>query len=243
MSEQKNNEGSKFISYSPKLNFFFGLILGIAITATTGFIALSLTRNDNSENVAKKQANTNQQVMGEKQQAQQKVDLKINDHDHVLGSKDAPIKIFEFSDFQCPYCARFHTTMHQVIKEYGDKVAWIYKQFPIASHPLGMPGALASECAAEQGKFWQFADKTFENQKSLTADSFEKFAQEIGLDVSQFKACIKEEKYKDKVLTDYNLGIESGVRGTPSNFINNQLVPGAVPYENIKSIIDQLLKK
>ncbi len=229
-------QSKKFISESPKLNFFFGLVIGIAVIAVIGFVVLIITR----DNTQMAQENVNQQVAGAKEE--QEIDLKINDNDYVLGSKDAAVKIFEFSDFQCPYCARHHETLHQIIEEYGDKVAWVFKQFPIASHPLGMPGALATECAGEQDKFWEMSDKIFGDQEELSMDSFEQFASELGLSVEQFKTCVAEEKYKDKVLADYNLGIESGVSGTPTNFINNEMVPGAIPYENLKEMIDSLLK-
>lgn len=242
MSEQQNVP-KKFITDSPKLNFFLGLIVGVAIISTLGFAGLTLTRPGNQPSTAgdkTAQENTNQPVAD--QDEQKPVDLKIVETDHVLGNRNAPVKIFEFSDFQCPYCARHHTTLRQIVAEYSDKVAWIFKQFPIASHPLGMPGALASECADEQGKFWEMADKIFTNQETLTADSFEEFASELGMNVDQYKTCLAQEKYRDKILVDYNLGLDSGVRGTPSNFINNQMLAGAVPYENIKEIIDGLLK-
>lgn len=227
----------KFITESPKLNFFFGLIIGVAVVALVGFGGLMLTR-DNSNGSQDKQP----EVAGEQQPDQPSVDLKIADGDHFLGNKKASVKIFTFSDFQCPYCARHHETMHQLVDEYGDQIAWVFKQFPIASHPLGMPGALATECADEQGKFWEMSDKIFESQQTLAADSFATFAQELGLDVDQFNSCMDDEKYKNKILADYNLGIESGVRGTPSNFINNESVPGAIPLENLKEMVDNLLK-
>ncbi len=232
----KENLGvKKFISDSPKLNFFVGLIIGVAVVSLAGFLTLSLKGNKSNSGTD----NNQPQVSGEQEQ---KIDLKIAETDHVLGNKDAQVKIFEFSDFQCPYCARHQETLAQLVKEYGDKVAWVFKQFPIPSHPLGLPGAMASECAAEQGKFWEMAETIFKNQETLTTDSFEKFAKDLGLDVEKFKTCVAEEKPKDKIMADYNLGINSGVGGTPTNFINNEMVPGAVPYEQLKAMIDELLK-
>ncbi|PIT89601.1 disulfide bond formation protein DsbA [Candidatus Kuenenbacteria bacterium CG10_big_fil_rev_8_21_14_0_10_36_11] len=244
MSEQtSNNAQKKFITDSPKLNFFLGLVLGVAIISTAGFFSLGLAKKSNN-NQANNNQNNGEQVAGEQaEQPEIKVDLKIAETDHVLGDKNAPIKIFEFSDFQCPYCARHHETLNKIVADYKGQVAWIFKQFPIQSHPLGLPGALASECAAEQGKFWEMADMIFKNQTTLTTESFAKFAQSLGLDTEKFNTCYKDEKYKEKIAADYNLGIDSGVQGTPSNFVNNQSVPGAVPYEEFKQIIEQLLKK
>ncbi|MFC1622404.1 DsbA family protein [Patescibacteria group bacterium] len=231
------NNNKAFITDSPKVNFFIGLVLGVAIISTLGFFGVNFTRDNSAENNAEK-------VAGEQENQEQPViNLEIAESDYVLGNPDAPVKIFEFSDFQCPYCARHHETLHQIVDEYGDQVAWVFKQFPIASHPLGMPGAVASECAGEQDKFWEMSDKIFSNQETLDLDSFAVFAQELDLDIEQYNTCVADDKYGEKILADYNLGIESGVRGTPSNFINNEMVPGAVPFENLKQMIDELLNK
>lgn len=233
MAIQKK-ETKKFITDSPKTNFWFGLILGIAIISTLAYFTNGFSFiNNNSEK-------NQQQVAGEQQKSTQ-VNLEIAEGDHVLGNPDASIKVFEFSDFQCPYCSMFHNTMHQIVDEHSDQVAWVYKQFPIASHPLGMPGALATECAAEQGKFWEMSDIIFANQDTLTEDSFAEFAEELDLDMEEYNTCYSEQKYKEKILVDYNLGIESGVGGTPTNFVNGEILPGAVPYEDMKRIIEDLL--
>lgn len=241
MPEQSNNNApKKFITDSPKTNFFLGIVLGVAVISTIGLFSLGLIKKTDNNQIVD---NNNPQVAGEQvTEPEIKVDLKITDTDHVLGDKNASVKIFEFSDFQCPYCARHHETLQQIVNDYKGQVAWIFKQFPIQSHPLGLPGAIASECAAEQGKFWEMADMIFKNQSTLTTESFAKFAQNLGLDTNKFNACYKDEKYKDKIAADYNLGLDSGVQGTPSNFINNESVPGAVPIETLKQIIDQKLK-
>ncbi|HPI67331.1 MAG TPA: thioredoxin domain-containing protein [bacterium] len=243
MTEANNQTSQKFITDSPKVNFFLGLILGIALISTAAYFTGGFSNKDNQAN---NNANNNNQAANQQNNENEpavKVDLKISDNDHVRGNKNAPVKIFEFSDFQCPYCARHQETMAKIVKEYGDQVVWVFKNFPIASHPLGMPGSLAAECAGEQDKFWEMSDMIFANQDTLSEASFSKFAGQLNLDTDKFNTCIEEEKYKEKILADYNLGVESGVQGTPTNFINNNPVPGAVPYENLKTIIDQLLKK
>jgi len=229
-------ESKKFITDSPKTNFFFGLILGVAIVAILGFGGILLTRDNPTDNLG----DENGDVAGAEEEVV--VDLQINENDLVLGNPDAPVKVFEFSDFQCPYCAMFHEVMHQIVDEYDGQVVWVYKQFPIASHPLGMPGAIATECANEQGKFWEMSDMIFANQDTLTEASFEEYAEELGLNLEAYQSCVADERYYEKILTDYNLGVENGVRGTPTNFVNNEMVPGAVPYENMKAIIDELLQ-
>jgi protein-disulfide isomerase len=234
--EKKALSPKKFISDSPKLNFFVGLILGIAVISSIGFAGLSMGRNNQDKNVAA----DNSKVAGE--ETQPEINLAIAENDRVLGNKDAAVKIFEFSDFQCPYCSVFQETMNQVIKEYGDKVAWVFKHFPIGSHPLAAAAALSAECAGDQGKFWEFSDEIYANQTGLKAESFEKFATDLKLDMEKYNTCVAEEKFKDKINADYNLGIQSGVNGTPTSFINNQAVPGAVPFADLKGMIDSLLK-
>lgn len=221
-------------------NFLLGMVSGIAVLAVIGMVIFGTLYFTNKS--ADDGQVAGEEIDNNEQQDEQPVNLEIAETDWVLGSRDAKVKVFEFSDFQCPYCARFHEVMHQIVEEYPDDVAWIYKQFPIRSHPLGPPGAVATECAGEQGKFWQMADMIFENQDNLTEDSFAAFAQNLGLDMGKYNSCYENNPYEEKILTEYNLGVDLGVRGTPSNFINGQLVPGAVPYESMKQIVEDILQ-
>ncbi len=237
MSEEKKE---KFITNSPKANFFIGLLAGVAIISLVGFGYLG--NNQNKNNNSNGEQNNSEQVAGEQGEGEKNIELAITEGDYVLGNPDAPVKVFEFSDFQCPYCQRFHVTMHRLVEEYDGQVAWIFKHFPISSHPLAYPGALATECAGEQGKFWEMSDKIYED-KNLNQESFAQFAEEMNLNMDQYNSCIEEERHKEKIASDYNLGVESGVRGTPTNFVNNQAVPGAVPYENMVEIVENILNK
>lgn len=164
--------------------------------------------------------------------------------EHVRGDINAPITIVEFSDFQCSFCSKFHPTMIQVMQNYQGQVKWIYKHFPLDSiHPQARPAAEASECAAEQNKFWEFADGLFESQSRFGQTLYKDLASQFGLDMSQFEDCISSRKYKDKVEQDFQQGRALGVSGTPGSFINGQSVPGAVPYESLKLTIDQILSE
>lgn len=168
---------------------------------------------------------------------------EIGELAHVLGDSSALVTLVEFSDFQCPYCSRFHFTVAQVMNDYSTEVRWAFKHFPIDSlHPQARPAAEASECAAEQDKFWEFADKLFENQTMLGPELYQEFASDLGLNVKQFKSCVGSRKYKDKVEADYQEGIKLGVRGTPGSFINGKPLVGAVPYESLKASIEQALE-
>src|SRR5680860_660848 len=170
------------------------------------------------------------------------LDIPVSKDDNIRGNINAPITIVEYSDFQCPYCSRFHETMNQIFAEYPEDVRWVFKHFPLDSrHPLARKTAEASECAAEQGKFWEFSDEVYTNQQAISNDSLSTFAKNIGLNVSQFDSCVSSGKYSDKVEADYQEGIQFGVSGTPGDFINGKSLGGAVPYDKLKQIIEEML--
>ena len=168
--------------------------------------------------------------------------LIISEEDHVRGNPEALVTIVEFSDFQCPFCARFHPTVQQILENYPDQVRWVYKHFPLDSiHSEARPSAEASECSAEQGKFWEFADGLFENQSRLGNNLYKELASQAGLNMSQFEDCVSSRKYKDHVEADLQEGIKAGVTGTPGSFVNEELVSGAVPYGVLEATIKRAL--
>ncbi|MCH7758990.1 DsbA family protein [Patescibacteria group bacterium] len=171
-----------------------------------------------------------------------KGDPEVTQDSHIRGEFSAPVTIVEFSDFQCPFCRRFHPTLVQILEEYPSQVRWVYKHFPIDSiHNQARPSAEASECAAEQDKFWEFTDALFENQPRLSADLYPKIAENLGLDIARFQSCVDSRKYKDKVEADYQEGLKIGVRGTPGSFVNGEFISGAISYGTLKSLVDAIL--
>jgi len=170
-------------------------------------------------------------------------EFKITKDDHIRGDFNAPITLVEFSDFECPFCERHYPTLNKILSDYKGKVRLVYKHFPLGFHPNAQKAAEASECADEQGKFWEYHDKIFENQSSgLSLDKFKQWAKDLGLDTQRFNACLDSGKYAQKVQADYQEGLQKGVNGTPATFINGQLVSGALPYDSFKQIIDSILK-
>ncbi len=166
------------------------------------------------------------------------------DDDPALGPEDAPVVIIEFSDYQCPYCRRFRLqTLDKILENYGDKVRFVYRDFPLEQiHPYAVSAAIAAECADEQGKFWPYHDKLFEGGK-FGDDVYLQYAEELGLDIDEFARCLKEQRYLDEVMKDLKDGIEAGVRGTPTFFINGIPLVGAVPYSYFQQIIEQELQR
>ncbi|TSC56753.1 MAG: putative lipoprotein [Parcubacteria group bacterium Gr01-1014_18] len=171
-----------------------------------------------------------------------KVDIKIDDEDYVLGDPNAPVTLVEFSDVECPFCGRHHPTMKQIMENYPGKVKWVYKHYPLPFHPMAEPGALAVECAGEQGKFFEYLDILFTNQTTLSADNMKKWAKDLKLNTTKFNSCFDSKKYLSKVQKDTQEGAQYGVEGTPATFVNGQLVSGAVPYSQFSALIEGLIK-
>lgn len=166
------------------------------------------------------------------------------DDDAVLGDANAPVTVIEFGDFQCPFCGQLHENIGaQLRAEYIEtgKVKMVYRDFPLSFHPAAEPAAEAAECAKEQGKFWAYHDQLFANQAGLGVDLYTSIAQNLKLNMTQFKSCVDTQKYKDEIIKDYQDGVAAGVDGTPASFINGILVSGAVPYATFKAAVEAAL--
>jgi protein-disulfide isomerase len=161
----------------------------------------------------------------------------------VQGPANAPIELIEFSDFQCPYCLRAHPIVKQVLSTYGDKIRFVYRNYPLPNHPNARPAAEAAQCAAEQGKFWAYHDRLFDNQDKLSNDDLKRTAAELGVDTGKFNACFDSHKYQARIEADVRAGNEAGVSGTPAFFINGRMLTGAQPFDAFKRTIDEELER
>ena len=247
------NRRSGILDAPPKTTFTLGLFVGIAVTAVTFLVIGTPGKSSNASEVKGTQVatNTNPTV----QPAEPTADLSkmaqptVDDLYRGAKPENAEIVLVEYSDFQCPYCLRHHPTMKRIVEEYGDKVSWVYRHFPLTSiHPQAQDSAEAAECANEQGKFWDFADKLYENQTQLGSDLYTKLASDLKLNESKFADCVSSGKYRNAVTADSTEGDTIGVTGTPATVVmkgndptTGQLVSGALPYESFKAAIDQLL--
>ena len=163
----------------------------------------------------------------------------------IMGKRDAPVTLVEFSDFQCPFCKASVPTLKQVAQKYGDKVQIVYKQFPIQSiHPFAPKAAEASLCAAEQSNFWEFHDALFADQKKLSVSDLKQTARGLGLDGKKFDSCLDSGRYVEQVQNDQKEGKRAGVTGTPAIFVNGTLVDGgSVPFPVLERVIDRELAR
>jgi protein-disulfide isomerase len=177
----------------------------------------------------------------------------IDASDHILGNPNAQLILVEYSDTECPYCKAFQTTLKQMMTDYGPsgQVAWVYRHFPL--HSKSEKEAEATECAGELGgpdKFWDYLNMIYDNTPSndgLDPAQLPIFAKNVGLDVDAFNTCLASGKYADKVQADYNDAIASGGQGTPHSVLVSRdgaqtPIDGALPYAQLKTEIDSLLK-
>lgn len=235
-------------AFSPSKTFMFGIVFGIMALCTLGFLVMVGIQLDESEGDDYESARV---VTGDTVAAPAapavptpeavpdipKVDPKT---DRIRGNKKAKISLVEYSDFQCPFCQKFHSTAQQIVDNY-DEVNWVYRHNPLEQiHPTALALAEASECAGDQGKFWEYADAVFVNVGAGTPESY---AKEVGLNTSKFEKCMTDGKYKEKVKKQQG---DMFGKGTPFSIIlgpNGEAFPinGALPYSAVEATIKKLL--
>ena len=158
------------------------------------------------------------------------------------GPDDAEVTIVEYSDFQCPFCARVQPTLMQIEETYGDRVRRVYKHLPLRIHPEAPNAAAASEAALLQGKFWEMHNKIFASQRDLGDAVYRRFAEELGLDLERFDKDRNSPEIKQRIERDEQEAQRLGVSGTPAFFINGRFLSGAQPFEAFQRVIDEELE-
>ena len=157
----------------------------------------------------------------------------------VRGRDDAKVTVVLFSDFQCPYCKRVQTTVTEIERAYGDDVRIVAKHNPLAFHNRALPAALASEAAAQQGRFWEMAALLYANQRDLSEANFEEWAADVGCKLGRFKKDISDSAIRRRIRADQDLASKVGARGTPAFFVNGRYLAGAQPFDAFKRLIDE----
>jgi len=150
-----------------------------------------------------------------------KLSVPVGPEDHAQGAEEAAVTLVEYGDYECPHCGRAYPIVKKVQEKLGDRLRFVFRNFPLTqAHPHALKAAEAAEAAADQGKFWEMHDALFENQTALDDDSLKSYAAEIGLDTEKFAEDLDTDKFEEKVREDFMNGVESGVNGTPTFFIN-----------------------
>ena len=248
MSNEKD-----FFNMSSKQSMVMGLAIGVAAVSTLGFLALlsggsinlgskaGTTINDT--NPTPSAAQPSAAAPSADSTANLAAASPVTNNDHIRGNKNAKITLLEYSDFQCPFCGQLEPTLEQLMTQYGSDIRLVYRHFPLTSiHPYAQKAAEASECASEQGKFWEMHDLLFDNQTALTIDNLKSYAKQLGLSQSKFDSCLDTSKYASLVGSQASEAQAAGITGTPGTFIGDQLVRGAYPISTFQQIIDGLKK-
>jgi len=169
-------------------------------------------------------------------------DVPVDD-DPILGPSDAPITLIEFSDYECPFCQKWHVEVYPKLREkYGDKIRFVYRDFPLYGlHANADSAAEAAQCAGNQKKYWEFHELLFTGGKNLSRTTYLDYATTLGLNQTSFEKCLDDRSYQKEVEADYQYASELGIQSTPTFFINGLAVVGAQPFEVFERIIDMEL--
>jgi protein-disulfide isomerase len=166
----------------------------------------------------------------------------VSNDDPYFGPVAAQVVVVEFGDFECPYCRQVFPTVRQLMSEYKNEVKFIFRDFPISSvHPSAQLAAEAAACAHEQGLFWAYHDKLFINQQDLSETALLAYAGQVGLETGRFVNCLSSGTYRAEVIDDLQAGVNAGVEGTPTFFINGIRYEGSLSLEIFRQLIDHAL--
>jgi len=209
--------------------FLFGLVLGIAVFASFSYFKLARQINNSSANGA---------VSGNTDQV---FNFTLRANEPIWGNPEAKVSLVVFQDFTCPYCREYNSTLENFMADYSDQVRIIFRHFPLnQKNPSAISSANASECAGEQGKFWDFARELYQAD-DFVYDFYIALAAKLNLDSEQFKTCLDSNTYADKITADYSEGIIKNVEGTPTTFINGRYFAGAFTQDKLVELIAPLL--
>jgi len=173
-----------------------------------------------------------------------KLKPEVTQNDNIQGNSNAVITLVEYGDYQCPHCGHAYPIVKQIQEQFGDKLKFVFRNFPLQNiHELAVPAAVASEAIGKQNKFWEMHDAIFENQRELNDNSFTKFADQLGADVKQFNEDRNDKIILDKVEGDFESGIVSGVNGTPTFFINGIRYNGSWEFSELAATINEIINE
>ena len=166
----------------------------------------------------------------------------ISTNDHSTGNINASLILVEYGDFECPHCRHAHQLIKRLLKEWGDTLHFVFRNFPLREvHPFAYPSAIAAEAAGKQNKYWEMHDLIFENQSSIDTEFLKVLAKQIGLEPGKFKEDMKSEIIREKIERDFESGIRSGVNGTPTFFFNGKRV--SAYDESYESLVNAIQHK
>lgn len=251
-----------FKAFSDFINSNFSLIILLVMAFVLGFLGGSLWKeNQILKSSGSNLVQNNDQAAAEAAAAKKLESVPAFDPttDHFRGNEKAKVVMIEYSDYECPYCNKFHPTMIELLKKYPNDIAWVYRHFPLSFHPNAQPLAEASECVATYAgneAFWKFSDKVYEKMadgsiygtnvenKKVSEEMILSLANEAGANRNQVKTCLDNDEMLQKVKDSASGGSKAGVTGTPGTIIISkkggfELVPGALPLTQIETMLEE----
>ena len=179
---------------------------------------------------------------GEDTQQVVRYDVPLDD-DPVLGPADAPITIIEFSDYECPYCRKWHVEVFgPLLETFPDQIRFVYRDFPLTSiHPNAVAAAEAANCAGDQDMYWEFNELLYSGSQGLGPETYIQYAKSLKINLDEFNECTASRRHQDEVMADLEWAANLGVRSTPTFFLNGIAIVGAQPYETFKQVIEKEL--
>ncbi|MBI4430388.1 MAG: thioredoxin domain-containing protein [Candidatus Omnitrophica bacterium] len=157
------------------------------------------------------------------------------------GPEGAKITLIEFSDFQCPYCGRFKSTVDRIVSEYPNDIRHVFRHNPLPMHSHAMKAHHAAVCAHRLGKFWEYRNVLFDHQNALGPSELRSYAESVGMNLAEYDACMADASIDGKLEDDVEYARSVGADGTPTSFLNGRMLSGARPYEEVKAIVDEAL--
>lgn len=257
-NEKKEIDLSKIPSFSSAISVPFSILAAGVIIALAIVYSVAKYPQRIATDTTPKEKVAAQNLQNQNQQKQTApflaVDIRpISSEDHLWGEPNAPVKIVEFSDTECPFCKYFHSTLRQVVDSSNGQIAWVYRHFPLEQlHPKAKKEAEATECAYEQGgneKFWAYINRLFEvtpSNNGLDPAQLPKIAQDVGLDKTKFEECLASGRYTQKVAKDLEEALSAGGRGTPFSVIvtsdgKSISFSGALSADQVKNKVAEAL--
>jgi protein-disulfide isomerase len=244
--EEMTKDPEEFVTFKKSHFYSILVVLAFAVGLFVGYVAWgrgTVATTPSAASAAEQQQPSGQVVEAPQptKSAYARYDIPIEGYPS-LGPDDAEIVIVEFSDFQCPYCRRFHDETYQaLLNAYPGQIRFVYRNLPLTSiHPSAMPAAIASLCANDQNAYWDYHEKLFSSE-TLDEATYIQYATDLGLDVETFTACLSSGSHDEFIQQDMEFSLGLGVQSTPTFFVNGLAIVGAQPLASFQQLIDKEL--
>ncbi len=169
--------------------------------------------------------------------------VPVDDADHAQGPADAPVTLVEYGDYECPHCGAAYPIVKQIKRHFGARLRFVFRNFPLAPlHPNAVSAAMTAEFGAAHDRFWEIHNGLFENQEQLGVELYAELVTELGLDAEKLRAALDAGEYLERIRSDANGGVRSGVNGTPTFFVNGARYDGPRSFEDMVEMLDRAVR-